>query len=93
MRNVAHMKKLNSSSETPGGQSVTPVTVNVGGSDVGSESAIMEDVMVEPRPGTPTDGSDHTYHASCRIYATSDCSIRTNMDERLREEIDCSCLS
>ena len=41
------MTKLNSSSETSDRQTVTPVPVNVGGSDVGSEPAIMEDVMVE----------------------------------------------
>ena len=56
VRNVAHMTKLNSSSETSDRQTVTPVPVNVGGSDVGSEPAIMEDVMVErakPDPEPP----------------------------------------
>ena len=47
MRNVAHMNKLNSSSETSGGQAVTPVPVNVGISDAGGEPTIPEDVMVE----------------------------------------------
>ena len=99
MRNVAHMKKLNSISETSDGQTLTPVPVNVGGSDVGREPAIMEDMMVElakPDPETPpmvATGAYHTYHARCPIYTTIACSIRTNMDERLCEEIDCSCLS
>ena len=56
MRNVAYLKKLNSSSETSCGQTVTPVTINVGGSDVGSKPAIMENVMLErakPDPETP----------------------------------------
>ena len=56
MRNVAHMKKLNSSSGTSGGQVVTPIPVNVGVSNAGSEPTITEDVMVEranPDPEPP----------------------------------------
>ena len=92
MRNVAHMKKLNSSSETSGGQTVTPVPVNVGGINAGSEPAVMEDVMVErakPDPEPPpivATTAYHIHHVCCTIYATSACSIRTNMDERLREK-------
>ena len=53
MKNVAHMKKLNCSSETSGGQVVTLVPVNVGVSDAGSESTITEVVMVERAKPVP----------------------------------------
>ena len=59
-----HTKKLNSRSETSGGQAVTPVLVILGVRNAGSEPNIMEDVMVEcakpdpePPPITATDNS------------------------------------
>ena len=94
MRNVAHVKKLNSRSETSGGQAVTPVPVNVVVSEAGTEpteGVLGEGAKSDPAP--PTDGSCHTRHACCAIYATSACSVQTNVDERLREEICFSCFS
>ena len=72
---------------------MTPVPVNVGGSDVGSEPAIKEDVMVErakPDPEPPP--RVVTTPTMPAVPSTRLVRVRSE-PIWMREEIDCSCLS
>ena len=94
MTNIAHIKKLNSSSETSGVQTVTHFPVNVGVSDAGSEPSMTEDVIVEcAKPDIAPPPMEAATPVTPAVPATSAYSVRTNVYERLREKIYFYCFS